>query len=96
MTPAEITNLRAAVNSGKEGGTFVFWRDPNGEWRRVKSVPVKPLDPDGTGHPEIIAMLASGGHLDLDNCGTDEFWISSPLFADVAQPQAATEGGEHG
>ncbi|AWJ93257.1 hypothetical protein Sp245p_26400 (plasmid) [Azospirillum baldaniorum] len=76
MTDEQINALREAVASLP----IVLWHDPNGAMRFVKSVPTEPRDPDGTGYPEMVAILEGGQHIDLPNVDPEDFLCAAKLF----------------
>jgi hypothetical protein len=83
VKPDQIELLRRMVTDAAKVSATVLWLDPAGAWRRVRAVPLKPTDPDGTGFLEIVALLETG-HLDLANCDPQDFRIAIRLFSEAA------------
>lgn len=76
MNDQEIQKLRETIAAK----TPVMWWMRGSHAAVVSGISPKPVDPDGTGIPDVVAFLEGSGHLDLSNVDAADFHTIQPLF----------------
>lgn len=75
LTPRMQRQLKNEVSLSE-----VFWQSDGGEFHRITSVYVKPVDIEKDGMPVPVSFLDVGGYIDLENVDPESLHIMKPLF----------------